>query len=490
MTGIILHVTRSKKKYFYILTVGISLLIAACVPPESGSYHDSATYKDAIYSEIAERSFTYEGPLRNPVIVIHGLLGARLTDFADGRNVWGNFSYESIARGDHFARLAHPMKQGSPLHELRNEVRSSGVLEQSAIHVLGMEFHLTNYDILLDVLKNCGYQPDVSPLPSNRHFPSLFVFHYDWRRDISENACELAKFIQSKKAMLQERYAAVYQLRDYPVRFDLIGHSMGGLLARYYAMYGGKLLPESETAAFPVTWEGARNLGKVIMIGTPNAGYADTLLELNRGLRLVSASPVYPKALIGTFVSYYQMLPDTSCRAVRYEDGSDVDYFSEKTWEHFRWGLLDPEQDVWLRQLLPGMSAAAERRAAARDHLKKCLARARQFKKAMLPHTTPPQPAELKFYLIAGDAVLTNQVLEVDRKTGAVKVLKTETGDGKILASSAVFDRRNAENWHWQMDSPIRWHSVLFFQGGHMGIMNSPVFASNLSYILAGMPSK
>ena len=86
--------------------------------------------------------------------------------------------------------------------------------------------------------------------------------------------------------------------------------------------------------------------------------------------------------------------------------------------------------------------------------------------------------------------MLTNQLLEVDRKTGTVKVLKTETGDGKILASSAVFDRRTAGNWRWQMDSPIRWHTVLFFQGGHMGIMNSPVFASNLSYLLVCMPSK
>ena len=490
MTGIKFHITLSKKRLFYILSVGISLLIAACVPPESGSYHDAATYKNAIFSETAERSFTYEGPLRNPVIVIHGLLGARLTDHADGKNVWGNFSYGAIAGGGHFARLAHPMKPGKPLHELRNEVRSSGVLEQSAIHVLGMEFHLANYEILLAMLKNCGYQPDVSPLPQHKHFPSMFVFHYDWRRDISENACELAKFIRDKKAMLQERYAAVYRLRDYPIRFDLIGHSMGGLLARYYAMYGGKLLPESETAPFPVTWEGARDLGKVIMIGTPNAGYADTLLELNRGLRLVSASPAYPKALIGTFVSYYQMLPDPSCRAVRYEDGSDVDYFSEKTWEHFRWGLLDPEQDVWLRQILPDTPTAEGRRAVALDHLKKCLTRARQFKKALVPAAAPPQPDELKFYLIAGDAVLTNQVLEVDRKTGGIKVLRTETGDGKILASSALFDRRNAENWRWQMDSPIRWQGVMFFQGGHMGIMNSPVFGSNLSFILAGIPSK
>ena len=226
------------------------------------------------------------------------------------------------------------------------------------------------------------------------------------------------------------------------------------------------------------------------MIGTPNAGYVDTLLELNRGLRLTSTAPAYPKALIGTFVSYYQMLPDPSCRAVQYEDGSPVDYFSEKTWEHFRWGVLDPEQDDWLKILLPQVKDAQQRHAIVLDHLKKCLMRARQFKRALQPEKIPGQPAHLQFFLIAGDAVLTNQILEVNRKTGAVKVLKTETGDGKILASSAVFDRRSGRNWRWQMNSPISWNGVYFFQGGHMGIMNSPVFSSNLSYILTAMPSK
>ena len=245
------------KFIFYLTAVLVTVLCPACVQPESGSYHDAATYQDAIYSEIANRSFTYEGPLRKPVIVIHGLLGAILTDSRNGDKVWGNFSYRSISQGSHFARLAHPMMQGKLLHQLQSEVRSSGVLERSAIQVLGMEFHLNNYDILLDVLKSNGYQEDVLPLPKEKHFASMFIFHYDWRRDISENARELARFIQEKKKYLQKRYEAIYQLKNYPVQFDLIGHSMGGLLARYYVLYGGKILPDREDTPFHVTWAGA-----------------------------------------------------------------------------------------------------------------------------------------------------------------------------------------------------------------------------------------
>ena len=481
---------RTVKIVFYHFLVVCSVLSAACVPPESGSYHDAGTYENAIFSETAHRSFSYEGPMRNPVIVIHGLLGAKLTDYASRKNIWGDFSYQSISDGRDFQRLAHPMQPGKPLSALRNEVRSSGVLEQSSVRVLGMNFYIDNYDVLLDVLKKCGYQPEVDPLPKDKHFPSLFVFHYDWRRDISENARDLGLFIRKKKAALRKHYEALYQLKNYPVRFDLIGHSMGGLVARYYVMYGEKILPEKESAPCPVTWAGAENISKVIMIGTPNAGYADTLLELNHGLRLVAGAPVYPKALIGTFVSFYQMLPDPVCNAVLYDDGTPADYFSEKTWEHYRWGLLDPEQDSWLQVLLPMVKDPKVRREIALDHLRKCLRRARQFKKAMLPARSPEPPAHLQFHLIAGDAVMTTQKLSVNRQTGLVKTLRLESGDGKILSTSAIFDCRSTDNWKWQLVSPIPWNSVFFLQGGHMGIMNGSSFASNLSFLLAGIPSK
>ena len=481
---------RNGKTLRYLLLVIFSAAASACVEPESGSYHDAGTYEKPIYSVTAHRSFTYEGPMRNPVIVIHGLLGAKLTDEANGDNIWGNFSYNAISEGTHFARLAHPMGLGQPLSKLRNTIRSSGVMDHSAVRVLGIDFQIDNYDTLLALLEKCGYQPETDPLPPNRHFASLFVFHYDWRRDISENACRLAEFVQRKKAYLQKRYEAIYQHRNYPVKFDLVGHSMGGLVARYYAMYGGEALPQKEQDTLRVTWAGARNIGKLIMIGTPNAGYADTLVELNRGLRLVSAAPAYPKALIGSFVSYYQMLPDPSCKAVQYEDGTPVDYFDIKIWERYNWGLLDPEQDVWLQRILPNTADRTVRRKIALDHLKKCLERARKFKKAMLPAVMPPPPAGLQFYLIAGDAVMTSQILQVDRKTGEVKTVKMESGDGKILTSSAIFDRRTGNAWRWQTDSPIPWRTVYIFQGGHMGIMNSPVFASNFSYVLAGIPSK
>ena len=112
------------KSFFYLTSVLLTILCPACVKPESGSYHDAATYQKAINSEIANRSFTYEGPLRKPVIVIHGLLGSILTDSRNGDKIWGNFSYRDISQGAHFSRLAHPMQPGKPLHRLPSEIHS------------------------------------------------------------------------------------------------------------------------------------------------------------------------------------------------------------------------------------------------------------------------------------------------------------------------------------------------------------------------------
>ena len=66
------------------------------------------------------------------------------------------------------------------------------------------------------------------------------------------------------------------------LRFDIIGHSMGGLVARYFAMYGGRDLSENTQA----DWAGAQHINRLILIGTPNAGSFDAF----RTIQLVHKS--------------------------------------------------------------------------------------------------------------------------------------------------------------------------------------------------------
>ena len=72
--------------------------------------------------------------------------------------------------------------------------------------------------------------------------PAGFVpFGYDWRQDIRVTAAQLAAFIDR---LASERAGRL--------RVNLIGHSMGGLVALYFLRYG------SDVSAHAITWAGAK----------------------------------------------------------------------------------------------------------------------------------------------------------------------------------------------------------------------------------------
>jgi hypothetical protein len=209
------------------------------------------------------------------------------------------------------------------------------------------------------------------------------------------------------------------------------------------------------------------------------------------GLQIDPRAPVYPPAVIGTWPTYYQMLPLESTRSVIYSDdpkGKPVDLFDPKVWIKMKWGLANPDQDTELQKLMPNEKNAGQRRKVAIDHLAKCLKRAKQFTEAMRVKATPPD--DVAAFLFLGDAVQTRRQAEVDRKTGKLKVTKFEAGDGKVLASSARMDEREGREWVPFQQSPIQWQAVIHLKAAHMGITESYAFADNVSYYLLSFPTK
>ena len=86
------------------------------------------------------------------------------------------------------------------------------------------------------------------------HF-TCFQFDYDWRRDNVENARRLSVFITEKRAHVQAQYKRRYGIDQADVKFDIVAHSMGALLMRYFLMYGGEDLP-ADGQLLAVTWAG------------------------------------------------------------------------------------------------------------------------------------------------------------------------------------------------------------------------------------------
>jgi len=471
----------------FISAASISAIISGC-STSTGSYESFQEYKTPIYGEVAKWTVDYEGIARNPVIIVHGFLGAKLIDPKTRKNVWGNFrlSDEITAFPPERSRmLAVPMTPGLAVQNLKSSAVVRGLMEEAKARVFGMNVSLSSYSSLIKILTDSGYCVENKPLQKGKTIKNLFLFGYDWRRDLPYNSALLAKFIAKKKAYMQRQYEKRYGIKNYDVQFDVIAHSMGGLLSRYYLRYGAADMPADGSIAKP-TWAGSKQIDKLLVVGTPNGGYLDTVLEMVRGMRINPAAPMVAPGILGTWATYYQMMPPTSTRSVIYKGDptkKGVDIFDPKVWIDLKWGLADPKQDKILKVLLPNVKKASERRKIALEHLTKCLKRAKQFTDTMRINASPPD--DVKLFLFLGDAVETSRRATVDRKTGKLDVFDYDPGDGKVLVASALWDERmGLLKWVPYMICPIDWTAVYRLPAAHMGITKMEFFADNMTWCL------
>lgn len=455
----------------------IVFLLSGCAGNSAtGSYDSMQLFMDSMAGGMALRLAEYEGPERHPVIVIHGILGSKLVNRDTGRMVWGEFSHRSFDK-EFIRSISHSMRLGVPLKHIHDNIEPAGLLESAEINFLGMNFERPGYGHLIEILKAAGYALEGEPLPEGKHYHTLFIFTYDWRRDPVENAARLAEFIRAKSNQMANIYRARYGYRRDRVKFDIIAHSMGGLIARYYLMYGGADLP-MDGAPPRLTWAGADYISKLVIVGTPNAGYLDTVIEMTEGLSVSSTAPRIPSVVIATLPSYYAMLPaGPSGGEILDSTGMDVDIFDYDLWLRNGWGLASPDADKTLKDLLPDVSGADERRLIALDHLRKCLDRGRNFAVAM--GRGMPEAPGVRLALFAGDAVPTRALARIG-DSGELEVTGYDIGDGKVLVSSARYDRFDGSGWQLHYDSPIRWDSTIYLSAAHMGITASRTFGANL----------
>ncbi len=438
---------------------------------------------------IYSRSASHHTPETNPVIVIPGILGSRLEDSASGRIVWGAFGGGSAnpGRADGARLVALPMGD-TRFADLRDEVKATGALDSVRLRVLGLPVNLSAYAALLGTLGAGGYL-DASFRKvdyGSVHF-TCFQFAYDWRRDNIENARRLYDFIEEKRRAVEAENLRRFGRSGAPVKFDIVAHSMGGLLTRYMLMYG-KAEPGPNGELPALTWAGARNVNKVLLIGTPNGGSVETLKELIGGYRPASILPRYSAAVLGTMPSIYQLLPDPEIQTVVDEKtGQRIDYLDPSEWERRGWGLASASSAPVLAELIPDEPDPARRAAIATAHLRKGLARGRAFRAALKrPHQLP---SGLYLHLYAGDGVPTVSAMSIARD-GALRDNTYAPGDGVVLRSSALFDTRRADQQQLTIRSPIPWTSVTFLQQNHLGLTKDPTFADNMLYQLLLAPKR
>lgn len=471
---------------------GLLPLVAAVLLIAPGcTSQNSTTSLAAIYNPLAQLP-DYE---RNPVIVIPGVLGSRLVDDSTDKTIWGKYDRIRFRRqqSEDLVAISVPMQEGVPLSELRDKVRSDGTLAYLELSIFGIPVELQAYNQILQTLGVGGYRDSSHPEADqfnygDDHF-TCFQFDYDWRRDVAENAAQLDKFIEQKRQYIQAQYDEKYGIKDADIKFDIVAHSLGGLVSRYYLRYGSQPLPED--GSLPVLdWQGAENVERVVLVGTPNAGSAFALRDLVNGHQLSRILPYYPPSALGTMPSIYQMLPRPRHRTL--VDASDpeqsYDFYDPQLWKDMKWGLANPDEDSALVQLLPDAADFDQRQRIALDHQRKCLAKAKQLHEALDVVASPPPSVSLHLY--AGDSTETPAVMSVDVQSGKIEVVQNLPGDDTTTRRSALMSELAAQEAATRPASPIQWSSVTFLPTSHRKLTSDPIFTNNILALLLQSPRR
>jgi pimeloyl-ACP methyl ester carboxylesterase len=441
-----------------LLILPLAVLIAGCASPDGLESYTDVAYK--------------AGREPNPVIVIPGTLGTRLVDSSTGRVAWGAYGPGAIRHGSAEGRrsLALPMRLGADLVSLTDEVQANGTLDRLT---LAGDVGIKAYSNLLRALVIGGYRDQNRRPPGVNEHISCFEFGYDWRRPNAESAAELGRFIEEKRRfILAER-----KRRGLPpkkIKFDIVAHSMGGLVARYYLMYGSAAPPKNGRHP-QVTWAGAQHVRRLIQVGTPNAGSAQALLQLRNGMGLSSFVPRLQPAVIGTMPAAYELLPRADDLPLLDENGTPLDPFDPAIWQHYRWGLADPDQDKFLQQLLPDVSDRATRLQIALDHQRKSLTAAKAFHAALDCRCT--LPPGLTMHAFVADAAPTVSQVRVS-PDGSLVPIAHLPGDNTVTVRSAL--TRTPDD----KPGPIPWTSIHTINSSHMTMPVQPEFIRQLLDLL------
>jgi pimeloyl-ACP methyl ester carboxylesterase len=329
-----------------------------------------------------------------PVVIVPGILGSRLRERKTGRELWPGsvfnvlFSARSLALDIDPATL-EPRPDGIEAYDL---VRG----------VLANDF----YGALIQTLEQQGGyvrgEPGRAADPARRRY---YLFPYDWRQDNVVTVRKLDALIEQ----IRQDYG------DPLLKVDIVAHSMGGLVTRYYIQYGTTDVLDGND--FPANFSGAEKIRTAVLLGTPNLGSVAALHSLLVGHQ-VGQQTIPPEAL-ATMPSVYELLPHPITNWIVDIKGIplETDLYFVGTWRAFHWSVFNPEIEQRVRAHSPGATAGNGYLRVLQSYFAKRIERARRFVWSLTYNEA--QNAPVKLVVFGGDCSLTPARVVIESDSGA-----------------------------------------------------------------------
>lgn len=225
-------------------------------------------------------------PMSDILVLLPGIMGSALR--RDGKLVWGfapgALGSALFSRGKAICDGLMLQQDDPEADDLGDGVTASELIPD--LHLLPGVWKIDGYTRVANVIQK---RFDV------RENENLFLFAYDWRRDNRVAANRLQRESRDWLKAWREK------TNNPDAKLILIGHSMGGLISRWFLeVLGG--------------WKDTRAL---ITFGTPYRGSLNAVDGLSNGVRKGPLGFMDLTALARSLTSLHQLLPIYPC----YDDG-------------------------------------------------------------------------------------------------------------------------------------------------------------------------
>lgn len=365
-----------------------------------------------------------------PVILIPGILGSRLAN-ERGEEIWVGSAAKLLTKS--YPELALPIPNAP------NDLRYLNLhATRLTDKLVGRDFYSSIESVLEDA---GGYRRTVAGTSVAKGQRAYYEFAYDWRQDNVLSAKKLAELI-----------AQIRKDHNNPeLKVDIIAHSMGGLIARYYLRYGSVDILDNKD--FTANNAGENTVRRLALLGTPNLGSVGALHAFITG-RKIGLNSINTEVL-ATFASMFELFPHPLNDWIITSNGEplDRDLFDIDLWRRFQWSIFDPNVKARIIANYADPKQGDAYYAAMQIDFENKLERARKFVWSL---TVQQEKAAWDVRVFGGDCELTPARILVEEHQGDSVVrlwpkdiahrniavpyeqLMLEPGDGSVTKASLL----------------------------------------------------